>query len=95
MRKFVMISAAKSPYFGELYLGTKTDAETYLTDACPHLNATIIRSGFIVDEKHRWWSFPLKYVNDFIYTTQENVFKKLFSKKWNDHVDQFFPAPST
>ena len=65
-RNFVMISAAKAPFFLPKYITTKEEAEHNLIN-CPNLNPTIIKAGLIVDGDHRWWSVPAKEVNDFIY----------------------------
>ena len=91
-RQFVMISSEKAPAFLENYVTTKREAERFLLEECAHLVPTIIRPGFIADKDHRWWSQPVRQVNDCLWALNENIAKKM---PFGDKVDFLFPAKST
>ena len=60
-KNFVMLGSAKAPPFLPEYLDRKIEAENYLFNECPNVNAWSLRPGFIYNKEHRGWSIPLLY----------------------------------
>lgn len=90
-RTFVLLSSEKAPPFLDKYLTSKMEAEQYIMDECPNLNATVVRPGFIVNKAERWWSIPLSWVVDAGWWVGENVNKKM---PFGTYLDFLYPAKS-
>merc|ERR1711976_919135 len=59
-KHMAVISSSRAPPFMDGYLTYKWEADEYILNECPNLNATILRPGFITSASERWWGDPLR-----------------------------------